>query len=97
MYTKDIGNLLIAKGEKFCSTGKAGIISVLAGFGLAMLICLISFIGYGELYFFDGYAITAFGWILSILLVLIGSFMTPFFFFGLHYMGLGQICENTKK
>lgn len=95
--SNNIGELLISKGEKFYSIGKKGIFLLLAGLGLAILICLISFIGYGKLYFFDGYAFTAFSWILSILLVLIGSFLIPFFFFGLHYMGLGQICENTKK
>lgn len=97
MYTDDIGNLLVEKGEKFYSTGKAGIISLLAGVGLAMLICLISFSSYGRVFFFDGYTITAIAWIVSIMLVLIGSFLLPFFFFGLHYMGIGQICENTKK
>lgn len=92
-----IGKMLIKKGAKFHALGKKGIYCLCAGPGLAVLICIFSLALYGKLYFFDGMAITAVGWILSILLTTIGGFLYPFYFFGLHYMGLGRICQNTEE
>lgn len=97
MNTNYIGKLLIEKGEKFYSIGKGGIGSLIAGLCLAVLICVISLIGYGQIYFLDGYTITIVAWIVSMLLVAVGLFLIPFFFAGLHYMGIGRICENTEK
>ena len=91
-----IGSLLIEKGEKFYTLGKMGIISLLSGLGLAAFICILGLLLYGRIYFLEGYGITIFDSIISILLTIIGGFLLPFFFFGLHYMGLGKICENTK-
>lgn len=97
MSTNYIGKLLIEKGEKFYSIGKGGIGSLIAGLSLAAFICIVSLITEGRIYFLDGYTITVVGSVLSILLVTVGLFLLPFFFFGLHYMGLGRICENTEK
>ena len=97
MEDNTIGRMLIEKGKKFYTAGAFGIKSMIAGIGLSIFICIISSLIYGRLYFFDGFAITAISWVLSIILIIIGAFLFPFYFFGLHYMGLGQICENTNK
>ena len=44
---------------------KAPLISLCAGAGLAVLICLISLSLYDKIYFFDGYAITKFLWVIA--------------------------------
>ena len=44
---------------------KASQILLGAGVGLAILICVISIALYGKVYFFDGYDITKFAWIVS--------------------------------
>ncbi|MBE5780895.1 MAG: hypothetical protein E7328_03620 [Clostridiales bacterium] len=43
------------------------------GAGLAVMILLISWISYGRVYFFDGYTITAVGWIASFASTLYGA------------------------
>jgi hypothetical protein len=48
------------------------IILLSAGVGLALLIFLISWIGYGRIYFFNGYRITSIGWIVSFLFTVLG-------------------------
>lgn len=96
MDTNNIGTLLIEKGEKFYTVGKKGIISFLAGLGLAAFICILSLLIEGEIYFLRGYEITVFGSVVSLVLIAGGAFLLPFYFFGLHYIGLGKICENTK-
>ena len=44
---------------------KLPIILLSIGAGLSLLIFLISWIAYGKVYFFNGYAITMIGWIVS--------------------------------
>ena len=97
MDRNNIGELLISKGEKFYSLGKKGIIALLAGIGLDALICVLSLIIEGRVYFLSGMEITVIGSIVSILLAVVGLFLMPFFFFGLHYLGLGKICKNTEE
>lgn len=92
---KNIGKNLIEIGENFYFFGKWGIKSFGAGICLAILICLISLIGFGRVYFFNN-PISTIGWIISILLIAGGAILFPFYFFGLHYIGLGQICTNTS-
>lgn len=97
MVENGVGKMLIKRGAKFYSLGKKGIYCLLAGPCLALLICVLSLILEGEIIFFNGYPITSIGWIVSILLPAIGAFLYPFYFFGLHYIGLGKICQNTEK
>ena len=51
---------------------KLPIILLSIGAGLSLLIFLISWIGYGKVYFFNGYAITTIGWIISFVLIALG-------------------------
>ena len=51
---------------------KLPIILLSIGVGLSLLIFLISWIGYGKVYFFNGYAITTIGWIASFVLIALG-------------------------
>lgn len=51
---------------------KLPIILLSIGAGLSLLIFLISWIGYGKVYFFNGYAITTIGWIVSFVLIALG-------------------------
>ena len=46
---------------------KAGIGIACGAVGLAVFICIISLAAYGKVYFFNGYEITAFAWIMVIL------------------------------
>ena len=57
---------------KLNKTTKIGL--KITGFGLflAMMICVISFSLYEHIYFFDGYVITAIGWCIVILSILVG-------------------------
>ncbi len=100
MYT-NVGDLLMRKGDSFYRWGKTGFGSFFSGLVLAVMICIISIAGYGRVYFFDGFAITAVLWICVFVLVAGGSAMIPLYFLGLHYMGLGRLnqygeilCQN---
>ena len=97
MDTNNIGQLLIEKGIKFYSIGKKGIFTLIAGIGLAVLICLIGLLLYGKIYFLSGYSFTIIISTVSLLIIAVGITLLPFFFLGLHYLGLGKICENTEK
>lgn len=97
MVEAGIGTMLIKCGAKFYSMGKKGIHCLFVGPGLALFICGLSLALYGKVFFFDGYLFTTICWVLSILLTVIGAFLYPFYFFGLHYMGLGKICQNTEQ
>ena len=44
---------------------KTGLILFGVGIGIAMLVCMISLAAYGKVYFFDGYDITKFAWVVS--------------------------------
>ena len=44
---------------------KTGLILLGVGVGIAMLVCMISLSAYGKIYFFDGYDITKFAWVVS--------------------------------
>lgn len=57
---------------KFNKTTKIGLGITGVGLALALLICVVSASLYGRIYFFDGYTITAIGWILVILSIMIG-------------------------
>ena len=58
--------------RKFNKLLKAGIWTLIGAIILAALISLISIIGFGKIYFFDGYEITAIGWTVVILGILAG-------------------------
>lgn len=51
---------------------KLPIILLSIGAGLSLLIFLISWMGYGKVYFFNGYTITMIGWIVSFVLIALG-------------------------
>ena len=57
---------------KFNKTTKIGLGIACFGIFLAIMICVISLSLYDRVYFFDGYEITAIGWTLVILSVLVG-------------------------
>ena len=96
MDTNNIGNLLMEKGTKFYQWGKSGFGSFICGSVLAGLICLISFLTYEEVYFFDGYAFTGVLWICAFFLIAVGSAQIPLYFIGLHYMGLGRLNQYNE-
>lgn len=51
---------------KPAKTKNTSLILLGIGVGIAILICVISIVEYGKIYFFDGYAITKFAWITAI-------------------------------
>lgn len=96
MDTNNIGNLLLEKGTKFYQLGKSGFSSFICGVVLAILISLISFLGYGKVYFFDGYTFTGVLWFCAFFLIAVGSAQIPLYFIGLHYMGLGRLNQYNE-
>lgn len=98
---KNISKLLLGKGYSFYNKGKILIkilgISV-AAFVLIILVALIGFGGLGGVLYFDseyGFANVLIA--ISYLGILVGLIGIPFYFIGLHYLGLGQISKNTDN
>ena len=91
MDKTNVGNLLMEKGLKFYKWGRSGIYDLIVGIALAACICIVSLAGYGRVYFFDGYESTAVLWGCSFFLICIGTALTPLYFIGLHFMGLGRM------
>lgn len=98
----DISKTLLEKGAKFYKVGGVLIKVLLASLALFALIMIIGIIGWGTgscLYILTVYTRYTFVDILiviSYLGIVAGLVGLPFFFFGLHYMGLGQIAINTE-
>lgn len=80
--------------NKQAKASNAPLILLGIGVGIAILVCAISLIGYGRIYFFDGYAITKFAWIAAIGCALCGviAFIKDIIAFG-----LSALIENEKK
>ncbi len=100
----NIPKLLLTNGTKFYNFGRFAIKRLLLiGAAVWALIQLISLIGWGvnglllsllaeSIYSFVNLLVVA-----AYISILIGLVGVPFYFAGLHYLGLGQIAENTKK
>lgn len=103
MKQQSTSALLLYKGEKFYNVGStmAKILGISAA--LLFLILLIGFMGWGvysPLYILSvhsGYAFVDFLIRLSYLGLSVGLLGVPFYFIGLHFMGLGQIAYNTES
>ena len=99
----NVSELLLDKGNSFYKKGKM-LIKIfrisLALFALILLIALMGWGGYGlirVLTFITSYPFVNFLTVVAYLGILIGLVGIPFYFLGLHYMGLGQIGKNTEK
>ena len=105
--TRSIESRLLEIGEKQYQFGRTGILRVLPiTVGLSILFLIVHFITRGGFETFidafkfdfgmlDGLqAIVVIAIYLGVLYTLVG---VPFYFCGLHYLGLGKISENTKK
>lgn len=92
MNTK-ISELLIYKGEQFRKIGLVGAVTLLCGvcLGIITMFCVIA----GE-YPPIALLVNPFG-IFTFVLDALGAGLIPFYFFGLHYLGLGQIVRNTSS
>lgn len=103
LVMNNVADLVLKKGEKFYRLGRT-LVKVL-GISLAvfLLILLIAILGWGSIvipYVFlvnVDYAFVNFLIGLSYLGIVVGLIGVPFYFWGLHYMGLGQIAKNTEK
>ena len=103
MKQQSTSALLLYKGEKFYNVGStmAKILGISAA--LLFLILLIGFMGWGVysplfiLSVHSGYAFVDFLIGLSYLGLSVGLLGVPFYFIGLHLMGLGQIAYNTES
>lgn len=82
------------KSAKTKRKGTLPIILLAIGSGLALLITIISVAIYQEIYFFDGYLITAIGWIVAIASVVIGAVL---FVINLFIYGPGGYVRTHKK
>jgi len=80
--------------NKQAKTRNTSLILLGIGVGIAILVCAISLIGYGRIYFFDGYDITSYAWIAAIGCALCGviAFIKDIIAFG-----LSTLIENEKK
>ncbi|MGN0785251.1 MAG: hypothetical protein ACI4MR_06240 [Candidatus Aphodomorpha sp.] len=99
---ENVSKLLLKKGKSFYKKGRPLIVLFWIGFALVVLIPLISFIGYGSSIAI-GYLslcgpIDFVNFLMGVgyLGILAGLIGFPLYFFGLHYMGLGQIAKNTE-
>ena len=100
----DHGQRILAKGLKFEKVGKTLIFTLLAGIALLILVVLIGAMMENSepitMLFFvapQGYEFVPAVVGIAYLDIVAGCFGIPLYFFGLVYVGLGQIAENTKK
>ena len=102
----DHGARVLKKGLTFEKVGKILIFCLLGGIGLLILITLITLAMGGDVddimrsLFFGQYGMywfVNFFDAIAYLAILVGCFGIPLYFFGLVYVGLGQIAENTRK
>lgn len=99
---KSVSELLLNKGNSLYSKGKMLIKIFLISLALFALILLIALMGWGGsgliwVLTFTSYPFVNFLTVVAYLGILIGLVGIPFYFLGLHYMGLGQIGKNTEK
>lgn len=99
----NVSDFVLNKGKSFYSKGKFMMKwLLLGGLALMVLIMLISQIGWGYwgqdyLIISGTYGFVNFLMVIAYLGILIGLIGIPFYFIGLHYMGLGQIAKNTDN
>ena len=99
----NVSELLLEKGNSFYKKGKMLIKIFLISLALFALILLIALMDWGSCYgltlvlTFTSYPFVNFLTVVAYLGILIGLVGIPFYFLGLHYMGLGQIGKNTEK
>lgn len=99
----NVSELLLEKGNSFYKKGKMLIKIFLISLALFALILLIALMDWGSRYglilvlTFTSYPFVNFLTVVAYLGILIGLVGIPFYFLGLHYMGLGQIGKNTEK
>lgn len=92
MNTK-ISELLVYKGEQFRKIGFVGAVIALSGIVLGILTGIILVMNE---YPFLALVTNPFG-IISFVADGLGCGMVPFYFIGLHYLGLGQLVRNTEN
>lgn len=80
--------------NKQAKTRNTSLILLGIGVGIAILVCAISLIGYGRIYFFDGYDITSYAWIAAIGCTLGGLII---FIKNIITFGVSTLLENEKK
>ena len=96
--SRPVSDMLLYTGERFYKKGKLGIKLLIAGLIIGILFLVGQLLFTGEVYFFyESLAITKIIWVVSFALTGVGLPLTPLYFWGLHYMGLGQIAKNTNK
>ena len=99
----NVSELVLKKGEKFYKVGRILVKVLGISAAIFVLILLIAILGWGMRiipyvlgvnvdYDFVNMLIG-----LSYLGILVGLIGVPFYFLGLHYMGLGQIAKNTDN
>lgn len=89
----EIGKLLVYKGEQFRKIGLVGAVITLSGIALGILTGIVLVMN--EYHFLE-LVTNPFG-IISFIADALGCGMVPFYFIGLHYLGLGQIIRNTES
>jgi len=97
-----VSTLLLNRGTLLCKIGKIGAKCFCVGIGLFVLYFIIAIIAFNALsvgfYFFTSdVAIANFTMYLSTILTGLGTVGVSFYFLGLHFLGLGQIAQNTDK
>lgn len=99
----NVSELLLQKGNSFYEKGKTLIKIFLISLAVFALILLITLIGWGASSILLSLTVTTIYGFVNFLIVvaylgiLIGLIGIPFYFLGLHYMGLGQIAKNTDN
>ncbi len=94
---KSIGENICKLGTTWQKLGKIGIRTFIGGIVSFILFVFIQIIVWGELHFFDGFAITPILTTLIIAAISIGIFLTPLYLCGMFAVCFGQIEINTRK
>ena len=100
---KNVSDLVLRKGQQFYGIGKtaAKILGISAG--VLALILFIGLLGWGAisllyiLSLHSDFSFVNFLTGLSYFGILVGVIGVPFYFMGLHFLGLGQIAKNTDN
>ena len=100
---KNISKLLLKKGNSYYRKGRILIKIFLISLAVFVLIQLVNIIGWGASNIVLTLTATSIYGFVNILIIvaylgiLVGLIGVPFYFIGLHYLGLGQISKNTDN
>ncbi len=94
---KKIGEEICALGSKWQKIGKVGVRLFVGGIISLASFVLIQLVVWGELHFFDGFALTPVLTTLILIAIVLGIFLSPLYLCGMFAICFGQIEINTRN